>query len=120
MLALAALLVAAVSVTSFDREDKSAEPWRDFNVLLLLAIAATMAGYFWFLIKFPNLEKGATIKASYVLNVFPFVAILVGELLDRIKGRSRPSYYLFVGFLWACGVHNCLVMVTHYRLQSLS
>jgi hypothetical protein len=79
-----------------------------------------MAGYFWFLIKYPNPGKGDTIKATYVLHVAPFVAILVGGLLDCIKRKSDGYYRLMVGALLICGVHNLLTMVTRYQVQRLS
>src|SRR5262249_51512172 len=51
---------------------------------LLLAIATSMGGYLWFLIMYPSGGTGDTIKATYMLQVFPVLAILVGNVLERV------------------------------------
>jgi hypothetical protein len=116
-LALASFVTAIWRVAR--ARDESGARWRE-DALLLLVIAATMAGYLWFLIKYPNPGNGNTIKATYVLHVLPFVAILVGELLDRIQVRSDVCFRLMAGALLACWVHNFLAMVTNYQLQRVS
>ena len=89
---------------------------RTIYAFLLLAIGTSMVGYFWFLILYPNLEKGDTIKAMYMLQVFPFVAILVGALLEQVKTRSQLFYRLILCGLCLCFVHNLPTMLTHFRL----
>ena len=116
-LAVIALILAAAGAARLGPESNA--PWRDANILLLLAIAATIAGYFWFLVKYPNPGNGDTIKATYVLQVSPFVAILVGELCYRVKRGSNLVYCVMVAGLLACGLHNVLAMVTQYQLQRL-
>jgi hypothetical protein len=83
---------------------------------LLLAIVTTMAGYFWFQIMYPNLDKGDTAKATYVLQIFPFIAILAGALLEYIKTRSQLFYRLLLCGLCLTYMHNFFAMLTHYRL----
>jgi len=81
---------------------------------LLLAICTTMAGYIWFLIMFPRLDKGDTIKATYLLHLFPFVAIMVGFALKNVEERSQLLYRLIIGMLCVVCVHNAAAMVSHY------
>ena len=83
---------------------------------LLLTIITTMAGYFWFLIMYPNPGKGDTIKATYVLQIYPFIAILAGILLEYVKTRSQLFYRLGLCGLCLTFVHNFMAMLTHYRL----
>ena len=83
-------------------------------VFLLLAIGTTMAGYLWFLIMFPDIGKGDTIKATYVLHVFPLVAVTVGVVLEHIEERSQLLYRLLLGVLSIVFLHNISTMVTHY------
>jgi hypothetical protein len=87
---------------------------RVIRVFLLLAIGTTMAGYLWFLIMFPDIGKGDTIKATYVLHVFPLVAVSVGVVLEHIEERSQLLYRLLLGVLSIVFLHNLPAMVTHY------
>ena len=99
---------------------RSYVPWmahpRGICAFLLLAIITTMIGYFWFLIMYPSIGKGDTIKATYVLHIFPFIAILVGILLEHVKTRSPFFYRLLLCGLCLTFVHNFFAMMTHYRL----
>jgi 4-amino-4-deoxy-L-arabinose transferase-like glycosyltransferase len=81
---------------------------------LLITIILTLAGYMWFLIMYPSIRRGDTIKATYVLHLFPMVAITVGYLLERIEERSRLLYRSLIGMLCAVFLHNLPAMVTHF------
>jgi hypothetical protein len=81
---------------------------------LLLAILTTVAGYMWFLIMFPRLDKGDTIKATYLLHLFPFVAVMVGYALQHVEEKSPTLYRLLIGMLCAVCLHNAAAMVSHY------
>ncbi len=50
--------------------------------LLYLMIGLTMAGFLFFLIRYPN-SQGDNIKATYVLQMYPLVALIVGGWLAR-------------------------------------
>ena len=82
--------------------------------LLLLVIAISLAGYFWFLIMYPSLKKGGTIKATYMLHIFPFVSILAGEFLQRIKQKSIYLYQAILILLAISTLHNFPVFITRY------
>lgn len=113
IIALTSLVVAGLK--SLNR-DHITPHQRDINIFLVLIIGTTMVGYFLFLVMYPNPEKGDTIKASYVLQIFPTLAILVGLLLDNLQKISRPIYYMILTGLCLCFVHNLPAMVTHFRL----
>ncbi|MCX6244381.1 MAG: glycosyltransferase family 39 protein [Bacteroidetes bacterium] len=87
---------------------------KEVKVFLLLSILATLSGYFWFLIAFPSLENGCTIKATYVLQIMPSVALLVGNFLERIRNRSVIGYRLIMAGLAVVFVHNIFTMLSHY------
>ncbi len=55
---------------------------------LTLIIATSLAGYLWFLISYPVPHKGDTIKASYMLQIFPPLALLCGELWRALAARN--------------------------------
>ena len=84
--------------------------------LLYLFVMISAAGYFWFLIMHPNLDKGDTIKATYMLQVFPFCAILSGELLERIRQKYIYIWWTILLILIATFLHNFPVCITRYRL----
>jgi hypothetical protein len=82
--------------------------------LIFLNIASSLGLYFCFLIIVPNEETGNTIKASFLLHMFPFVAVLSGELLQRIKQKSRIAHIGLSGFLALTFIHNLPMMFTRY------
>lgn len=92
---------------------------RAIYAFLLLSIGTTMVGYFWFLIMYPSIGKGDTIKATYVLQIFPLIAIAVGEFIKYTKERSKFLYYLILGGLWFTLVHNFHTMLTKFSLLYL-
>jgi hypothetical protein len=92
---------------------------REIYEFLILTIVTTMAGYFWFLIMYPSIGKGDTIKATYVLQVFPFIAILVGMFLEHVKKRSLFLYQFILSGLSLSFLHNIFAMLTHYSLHHL-
>lgn len=62
------------------------------NTSSALLVLASLAGYFWFLLSYPNLGKGDTIKATYMLQIFPFLALGGAQLLEWLRTR-RPRLW---------------------------
>jgi len=82
--------------------------------LLALVIAISFAGYFWFLVMYPKPGEGDTIKATYMLHTFPFVSILAGEFLQRIRQESIHVYQAILVLLAISTLHNFPVFITRY------
>jgi hypothetical protein len=80
----------------------------------MLLILTSMLGYLWFHLKYPVPGEGDTIKATYMLQIFPFVALLTGGLMQRIRRISTFSYFLVLGTLAIVFLHNYNTMFTHY------
>jgi hypothetical protein len=116
VLALASLVFAAMGLARTRISDQLAVHQRTLYAVLLAAIGVTIAGYFWFLIMYPSIGRGDTIKATYVVQVFPFVAILVGIFLTHVKKQSPLLYGLILGGLGLVFVHNFGTVLTHYRV----
>ncbi len=93
---------------------------KELYSFLLLTIVTICAGYLWFLIMYPNLGKGDTIKATYLLHVFPLAAILVGVFLEYINKKSKYFFGMIIGGLALIFVHNFLAMITHFQLYLLN
>jgi hypothetical protein len=113
-LALIALAFGVVTISGRDSRLASARRRKDVFILLLLAMATTLAGYFWFLIMHTGKEHGLSIRATHVLQIFPCVAILAGSLMDRIRQRSPMFYGLILLGLVLVFAHNICAMMTHY------
>jgi hypothetical protein len=119
VLALISLVIAAKGMLQKNINDPLIAHQRGIYAFLLLEIIISMVGYFWFCIRYPNPENGDTIKATYMLQVFPFVAILVAIYLEKIEKRSHFLYQLIIGGLCCCFIHNIIAMLTHYNLYLL-
>jgi hypothetical protein len=116
VVALVALFFAAAKLVQRHGNDSLIVHPRAIYGVALAAIGATMVGYLWFLIMYPSIGRGDTIKATYVLQVFPFIAILVGIFLAHVQERSQLLYRLILVGLCLSFVHNLPAMLTHYRL----
>jgi 4-amino-4-deoxy-L-arabinose transferase-like glycosyltransferase len=77
---------------------------------LALVVLVSASGYLVFLVRFPELERGDTIKATYLLHVFPMLSILGSAALE---GRMRLRSALVV--LWALVfIHDLPAFVTRH------
>jgi len=113
LLAVAAVLSAGVAVGRFLRTHR---PDRESSAqcLLFVLLCTSYAGYLWFLIMYPSPGKGDTIKATYMLHTFPFVAVLVGCLFDRL-GRIAPRLQIAAAaVLVVTFLHNLPAMLTRF------
>ena len=88
---------------------------KEIYSFLLLTICTICAGYTWFLIMYPNLAHGDNIKATYLLHIFPLIAILVGSLFEYINKKSKYIFRTIIGGLGLIFIHNLLTIITHYR-----
>ena len=113
-LAMAALLFSLVQSLRLGNQGLLRNRRKEMLRLILLFIIITFCGYFWFLIMYASPVNGNTIKASYVLQVFPFIALLVGNFLDAVKNRTRYGYQLLITGLLLVFIHNFFALITHY------
>jgi hypothetical protein len=81
--------------------------------LLALVVVTSMVGYLWFLIGFPS-PTGNTIKATYMLQIVPLLAILGARMLLSIRDRSPTSYKVIVGFVALSAILNAPLLFTRY------
>jgi hypothetical protein len=109
-LALLALGRAVVRLPTFLRRVAPITLAETIPILALLVIAGSLLGYGWFLIRFPNLGKGDTIKATYLLHIFSLLAILTADYLRQIRVPSSGLLIVWVMLM----IHNSSAIVTHY------
>jgi hypothetical protein len=82
--------------------------------LFSLIVICSILGYLWFLILYPNPDKGDTIKGTYLLHIFPLIAILTGHMLTQFYHRNKVLTGVLIGLLILVGVHNFRAMITQY------
>lgn len=87
------------------------------RALLALIVLFSFLGYAWFLIRYPSLDVGNTIKATYLIQVFPLLAVLSAYLLKQMKQHwpyieRVVSIVLVIIFLY-----NLPAFVTHFIKQ---
>lgn len=114
LLAFIALILAVASLTFNIQPYGSIMPRHPKEIIasLLLALASILAGYFWFLLRHPSTGSGDTIKATYILQLYPVLAILFGLLVARIRVWSPIACGITFGFLGLILIHNLPAMVT--------
>ena len=80
--------------------------------VVALVLLVSMAGYLWFVVKYPITGKGDTIKASYMLHAFPCAALLMAALagdLWRRWPKARYALALAAAFVF---LHNLPAVLT--------
>lgn len=87
--------------------------WRSLAALVVLV---SLAGYAWFLIRYPH-PRGATIKATYILQVFPFAALLGADLLEWARSKRRWVWGVLLLLLVLVIGHNLPALVTHHAFE---
>ncbi len=81
--------------------------------LLSCVILVSLIGYGWFLIKYPH-SVGDTIKAMYVLQIFPAIAVLAATALIHLRKWNGWVYTGVISFYALVILHNIPMLVTHY------
>lgn len=84
--------------------------------LVFLCVAFSLGGYFWFLLNYLSIDKGEAIKGTYILQVFPFVCLLGGELFTRLIERRPRAAMALAWALAACAAHNLPVLFTRMTI----
>jgi hypothetical protein len=86
--------------------------------LLTLLIAWSLIGYSYLLAVIPNTSYGTGAKATYMLQIFPFLSILAAGVLTKAMGESRRLYWGGLVLLVGMTLHNLPTMITHYIVTS--
>jgi hypothetical protein len=89
--------------------------------LLALATVLSLVGYFTVLLTLPTVEVpgrpqtlGTTIKASYVLQVFPWLALLGAEAAARLHAPRPAAFRAVTVALVLVALHNAPTLLTAY------
>ncbi len=93
------------------RWDPSALP---LEALAVAIVVASFAGYFWFLVMYPKPDKGDTIKATYMLQTMPFLALLAARWMRWLRRRWRRAAVWLSLSLVLVYLHNLGLLFTRY------
>jgi hypothetical protein len=88
----------------------------DAMTLIAAVVWATMGGYILFVIRTPTTHFD-TIKATYVVQIFPMLALLSAGLFARLAARRRVVIVLSV-LLLAVALHNLGACFTRYTFTT--
>ena len=81
---------------------------------LVIAIVISFLGYGWFLIKYPVIPKGTTIKATYMIQIFVLLPFLGAEFLEYIRLKTTRTYVLILCLLGLVFIHNLPATFSRY------
>lgn len=85
-----------------------------FYILIFLSILFTWIGYFWFLIKYPNLQQGDTIKATYIILIINLLPFFGANLIEKIRLWNEKFYNFILFILLTIFIHNIPTFFTRY------
>lgn len=85
--------------------------------LFTLIVLCSLVGYGWYLLRYQNHGQGGDlIKTTHMIQIFPFLGILAGGILDKLWGRHHEIWTILMITLALIFLHNLPAMVTHYSL----
>ncbi len=82
--------------------------------LLAMVVVSSLLGYLVFAIRVANLATGETIKATYMLQVVPLLAILGGRFVIAVENRRPRLFRVLAGLLTLSGILNAPFLFTRY------
>ena len=80
---------------------------------LAFLVVASFVAYLWWLIMIPT-HTGDTIKATYLLHVFPLEAVLGAEFLRMLRVAVPYVFGVVAGALVFVAFHNGTAFITRY------
>lgn len=81
--------------------------------LMFLVIITSLFAYGWFIIKYPSYNKGDTIKATYLIYIFPFLCLMASEFIYALGKNSSWIQRIIFACLLVVGLHNLQGLITH-------
>ena len=88
-----------------------------FHKLLKFGVFFSFIGYFWFLIKYPEIPSGDTIKATYIIQMFHLIGFIFASYLEDLKNKNLKSYILILAILFFVYIHNFSTYLSHFPFK---
>jgi hypothetical protein len=85
--------------------------------IFTLITISSLAGYGWYLLRYQNQGQGGDlIKATHMIQIFPFMGLLAGGILEKLW-EWRPKFWIALMItLSLIFIHNLPAMITHFAL----
>ncbi len=96
-------------------KSKLKDPSNNLLGILTLFIVVSLSIFFVFLLVFTH-EDPSTIKATYIIHIFPLLALLGADALSAIKIRNRKAFRIVIGLLVLAFIHNFPALLTRHIL----
>jgi len=90
-----------------------------FNYFIKFAILSSFIGYLWFLVSYPEIPSGDTIKSTYIIQMFHLLAFSAAIYLEKIKESNLKKYNIIVLVLFIVYFHNIPSMLSHFGNVSI-
>ncbi len=114
-LVLAAGLVFGILASWRLFRDERPAVLSEASFLFMLVVLCSLAGYGWYLLRYQNQGVGGDlIKATHMMQIFPFLGLLGGQFLARVDARWPRAWLVTMILMGAVVLHNLPAMVTHY------
>ncbi len=114
-LVLAAGLVLGILAVWRSIAHHAATPLQAGALLFSLIVVCSFGGYAWYLLRFQSQGQGGDlIKATHMMQVFPFLALLGGQSLQKLDERLPKVWLGLMLLLGLVFLHNLPAMITHY------
>ena len=88
--------------------------FNSFLNFIKLSAFFSILGYMWFLIKYPEIPQGGTIKATYMIQFFHLVTIPSIFYLYYLEASNKKIYLWAVSILLFVFIHNFSTYLSHF------
>ncbi len=85
-----------------------------FTKLIKSSIIFSFFGYLWFLVSYPEIPSGDTIKSTYMIQIFNLLALSSTIFLEQLKNKDIKKYFYLITLLIIVFFHNISAMMSHF------
>jgi hypothetical protein len=89
----------------------------EVRFLAAAMLAGSLSLFLWFVIMYPERREGDTVKASYMLQCIPFLALLAADRLVALRDCSQRAFAIAFAALIVIMLHNLPAAVTRYAIR---
>jgi hypothetical protein len=116
---LISLLPTALIICLFVKR-RNNEKFNEVHKYLNYAVILSFTGYLWFLIKYPLLPTGDTIKSTYIIQLFYLFVFGASIHLENLKRLASNKYLLIVCILLITFIHNFSSYLSHFSYSFIN
>ena len=88
-----------------------------FHGYFIISTLFSFFGYLWFLVTYPELPTGDTIKSSYIIQLFHLIAIVSASYLEDLQKTNLKRYSAVILLLTFCYFHNFSAYLSHFPIK---